>query len=108
MRFLIIFVILFFSSCSVEDENADKFRVKCEISWGLFGGKKIDGSVTKIQSTPHTTITLRLELLNANQDCVDYEYVTVSGVERMNERYDFCELLPDSIESVDYTITEVR
>lgn len=104
--FLIIGVAIF-SGCSYEDERSSDFAVDHSISEGFFSGKKLDGTITNISSTPAHSITLKVDIDFYEGSC-DYDYITINETLYQNDQADFCLSLADSAISVTVTINEVK
>ena len=109
MRLGIILCIGLFTwcGCSIEDERARDFSLDYDLSYALFGGKKVEGTITNISSNPANTVTLKIDI-DYEQGSCDYDYVTINETLYQNDQADFCLNVADSTESVYVTINNVE
>ena len=109
MRLGIILCIGLFTwcGCSIEDERTRDFSLDYDLSYALFGGKKVEGTITNISSNPANTVTLKIDI-DYEQGSCDYDYVTINETVYQNDQADFCLNVADSTESVYVTINNVE
>ena len=109
MRLGIVLCVSLFTwyGCSLEDERARDFSVDYDLTYALFGGKKVEGTITNISSTPANKITLEIDI-DYDQGSCDYDYITISETLYQNDQADFCLNVADSAESVYITINNVE